>query len=72
MLKAYAFDIDYNLVITDDTILIDVLQDGTWIPKEISQKEDAELSAAGAFKEKKTHRYRNDNIEEAMQNFRGE
>lgn len=70
--KAYGFDIDGNLANTDDTIWIEILQDGKWIAKEISQKEDAELSAQGEYKKKTSCRYLNDNIEDAMQNFRGE
>lgn len=71
MLKSYAFDVDANLVFTDDTIWIDVRQDGKRVPTQVSQKEDAELAEKGVYKQKKTHRYLNDNIEEAMQNFRG-
>lgn len=71
MLKAYAFDVDANLVFTDDTIRIDTRQDGKRTPTQISQKEDAKLSESGAYKEKKMYRYLNDNIEDAMQNFRG-
>lgn len=70
MLKSYAFDVDANLVFTDDTIWINVRQDGKRVPTQVSQKEDAELAEKGVYKQKKTHRYLNDNIEEAMQNFR--
>ncbi|MEI6118309.1 MAG: hypothetical protein WCP92_03555 [bacterium] len=45
MLKSYAFDVDYNLVYTDDTIWIDVLENGKWIPKEISQKQYEEVAS---------------------------
>lgn len=73
MLKSYAFDVDKNLAHTDDTIWIEVLEDTTWIPKEISQEEDAKLSEKGAYKEEHSkYRYLNNNIEEAMKNFRGE
>jgi len=69
MLKSYAFDVDYNLVYTDDTIWIDVLENGKWVPKEISQKQYEEV--ASQLKTWETMRYLNNDMEQSMKNFRG-
>jgi len=45
MLKSYAFDVDSNLVFTDTTIWIEILQDEKRIPIQISQQQYDELSS---------------------------
>lgn len=69
MLKAYAFDVDSNLVFTDSTIWIDVLENGKRIPKEISQLQYEEFWPK--LKKWDTVRYANNNAEQSMRNFRG-
>lgn len=69
MLKWYAFDVDYNLVCTDDTIWIDVLENGTRTPKEISQKQYEEFWPE--IKKWEKMRHLDNSIEKSMQNFRG-
>jgi len=71
MLKAYGYDIDSNLVFTDNTIWLDKWQDGTWVPTEVSQTQHDDMSAEGILKEKKIYRYLNDDVEASMINFRG-
>jgi len=71
MLKSYAFDVDSNLLFTDNAIWLDKWQDGTWIPIEVSQKQHDDMSAEGILKEKKIYRYLNDDVEASMINFRG-
>ncbi|MEI8008010.1 MAG: hypothetical protein WCI00_00765 [bacterium] len=71
MLKAYGYDIDSNLLFTDNTILLDIWQDGKRVPTEVSQKLHDEIAAEGILKEKTKYRYLNDDIEASMINFRG-
>ena len=67
MLKSYAFDVDGNLVFTDDTIWIEIWEDGKRTPKEISQKQYAELTPEIHIWEKM--RYVNGDKEQSMINF---
>ena len=68
MLKSYAFDVDANLVFTDDTIWIEVLENGNRTPREISQKQFEELwSDINLWKKL---RYVNNDKEQSMVNFK--
>ncbi len=69
MLKAYAFDVDSNLVFTDTTIWIEIEQNGKRIPTEISQQQYDDLSSD--LKKWEKFRYFDNNVEKSMRNFRG-
>ncbi|MFA7298464.1 MAG: hypothetical protein WC010_02345 [Candidatus Absconditabacterales bacterium] len=67
MLKSYAFDVDYNLIFTNDTIILDKKgSDNNRSPVEVSQKDYEEF-----IKDKINYRHFNDSIEQSMVNFRG-
>lgn len=68
MLKSYAFDVDSNLVFTEDTLWIDTLEDNKRVPKEISQQDYEKFLPEILNGEKM--RYSNDNKEDTMINFR--
>ena len=69
MLKAYAFDVDSNLLFTDTTIWIEIFQDGKRIPAEISQQQYDDL--ASDLKKGERFKYIDNNVEKSMKNFRG-
>lgn len=67
MLKSYSFDVDSNLLFTDNTIWIETLEHKQRIPKEISQEDYVKSLPEILIWEKIRHIH--NNKEEAMINF---
>jgi len=66
MLKAYSFDIDYNLFITDTTILLEEkIGKNQWKKIEVSQKDYGTY-----IQDTLRYRHVNNDIEASMINFK--
>jgi hypothetical protein len=63
-LRTYIFDWDDNILYMPTKIKMDVLDNGTWIPKDVSTEEYSKIRG------NKEYRLRNNNPEDAFEDFR--